>query len=77
MFDALAVLGPGYGGEIQLTDAVDALGRRGRCRAYVTGTEFLDIGHPQGFLYANFALASSSPDYGEDSRSIMKKLLEE
>lgn len=77
VFDELAAVGPGYGGEIQLTDAVDALGRRGLCRAYVTRTEFLDIGHPQGFLYANFALATASPDYGEDSRSIMKKLLEE
>ena len=77
VFDDLERVGPGYGGEIQLTDAVDALGRRGRCRAYVTDIEFLDVGDPRGFLYANFVLAAASPEYGEELKSIMKKLLEE
>ena len=75
VFDILAEAEPGHGGEIQLTDAIDALGRRGRCRGYVTETAFLDTGHAWGFLEANIALAAASPDYGEEMKSLMKKML--
>ena len=77
VFDILAEAGPGHGGEIQLTDAVDALGRRGRCLGYVAETGFLDTGHAWGFLEANFALAAASPDYGEELKALMKKMLGE
>ena len=76
VFDRLEGAEPGYGGEIQLTDAIDALGRRGRCRGYVTGVVFLDTGHARGFLEANLALASASADYGEDAKAMMKRMLE-
>ena len=77
VFDHLESLGPGYGGEVQLTDAIDALARLGRCRALVTDVELLDVGHPPGFVHANLALAASSREYGEELRSTMKHLLEE
>lgn len=77
VFDCLEGAQPGYGGEIQLTDAIDALGRRGRCRGYVTGVVFLDTGHARGFLEANLALAAASPDYGEDTKTMMKRMLGE
>lgn len=76
VFDCLEGAEPGYGGEIQLTDAIDALGRRGRCRGYVTEVGFLDTGHARGFLEANLALASASADYGEDAKAMMKRMLE-
>lgn len=76
VFDFLEGAEPGYGGEIQLTDAIDALGRRGRCRGYVTEVGFLDTGHARGFLEANLALASASADYGEDAKAMMKRMLE-
>lgn len=75
VFDFLEGAQPGYGGEVQLTDAIDALGRRGRCRGYVTGVVFLDTGHARGFLEANLALAAASADYGEDTKAMMKRML--
>ena len=77
VFERLEGIGPGYGGEIQLTDAVDALARRGRCNAYVTDVEILDVGNPWGFLHANLVLAAASPEYGESLKAIVKDLLEE
>ena len=77
VFEHLQLLGPGYGGEIQLTDAISALARLGRCRAFVTDVEILDVGHPQGFVHANLALAATSRTYGEEIKSTMKHLLEE
>lgn len=77
VFGQLEGVGPGYGGEIQLTDAIDALARQGRCRAHVTDVEILDVGNPGGFLNANFVLATASAKYGSDLKAIMRKLLEE
>ena len=77
VFNHLELVRPGFGGEIQLTDAINALAIRGRCRALITDVEILDVGHPQGFVYANLALAAASPDYGEETKSTMKNLLEE
>lgn len=77
VFQHLEQVGPGYGGEIQLTDAIDGLARLGRCRAYLTDVELLDVGHPQGFVHANLALAAASREYGGQLKSIMRNLLEE
>ncbi len=77
VFDHLESVQPGFGGELQLTDAINALALQGRCRAFLTNVEILDVGHPQGFVHANLALAAASPDYGEELRSTMKNLLEE
>ena len=56
IFDILATLEPGVGGEIQLTDAIDELGRRGRLRGVVTDRDLLDIGNPVGLLDASVAI---------------------
>lgn len=77
VFEHLELVGSGYGGELQLTDAIDALAREGRCRALVTDVEILDVGNPQGFVHANLALAAASPAYEEDIRASMKSLLED
>ena len=77
VFDHLAGVAPGYGGEIQLTDAVDSLARAGRCRAYVADVELLDVGNPLGYLRANTVLGLADPAYGEPYRSVIPDLLVE
>lgn len=66
---------PGRGGEIQLTDAISALGELGRCRAYTDGAELLDVGNPLGFLHANAVLGALHPVYGGDYRSMVETLM--
>lgn len=68
---------PGRGGEIQLTDAIAALGELGRCRAYTDGAELLDVGNPLGFLHANAVLGALHPVYGGDYRSMVEALMAE
>lgn len=56
IFGLLADAEPGVGGEIQLTDAIDALGRKGRLRGWVAPTDLLDTGTPEGLLHASIVL---------------------
>lgn len=77
VFEHLERTQPGYAGEIQLTDAIDTLGKLGRCRAYVADVELLDVGNPLGYLHANMVLGALDPLYGEDFRSIVDHLLVE
>jgi UTP--glucose-1-phosphate uridylyltransferase len=64
VFSILAKLSPGVGGEIQLTDAINELGVRGRLRGFVAETDLLDTGSPQGLLKASRVLGSHQ--FGED-----------
>lgn len=56
VFSILGTLEPGHGGEIQLTDAIDELGTRGRLLGYVDEIDLLDIGTPLGLLHASMVL---------------------
>jgi UTP--glucose-1-phosphate uridylyltransferase len=56
VFEILEGLEPGQGGEIQLTDAIDELGRRGRLRGFVAADDLLDVGTPLGMLEASVEL---------------------
>lgn len=58
VFSILSKTDPGYGGEIQLTDAIHELGQRDRLRGYVAGADLLDTGTPQGLLQATWVLGS-------------------
>jgi UTP--glucose-1-phosphate uridylyltransferase len=49
---------PGSGGEIQLTDAIDGLGKAGRLRGYVADVDLLDVGTPLGLLEASVELGA-------------------
>lgn len=64
VFDILEGLEPGHGGEIQLTDAIDELGRRGRCRGFVADDDLLDVGTPPGLLEASVVLGLAQ--YGDE-----------
>ena len=58
VFSILEKTSPGVGGEIQLTDAINELGNRGRLRGFVAETDLLDTGTPQGLLRAARVLGS-------------------
>lgn len=79
IFDALAETPPGKGGEIQLTDAIRVLLRRG-CKAVGVSLadeeRRFDIGNFDSYFrtFAEFAL--SDPVYGSSLRSFVRELLD-
>jgi UTP--glucose-1-phosphate uridylyltransferase len=56
VFAILDRLTPGFGGEIQLTDAINQLGISGNLRGYVAEADLLDTGTPEGLLQASLCL---------------------
>jgi UTP--glucose-1-phosphate uridylyltransferase len=56
IFEILEKTPPGQGGEIQLTDAIDELGRLNRLRGFVAQDDLLDVGTPLGLLEASVEL---------------------
>lgn len=56
VFPILEKTAPGVGGEIQLTDAIHELGRRGRLRGFVADSDLLDVGTPEGLVRATCEL---------------------
>lgn len=71
VFEILEHTEPGHGGEIQLTDAINELGRRGRLRGYVAADDLLDIGTPIGLLEASVELGQH--EFGEEFSSWLKE----
>ena len=70
IFDHLAELEPGRGGEIQLTDAMNRLGQEGKLKGAITEQEFLDVGNPLGLLRASTVLGSHQfPEFVDIVRS--------
>ena len=66
IFDEIANVQPGAGGEIQLTDAIASLLRREKVFAYrYQGTRY-DCGSKLGFLQATVDLAQNHPEVGMD-----------
>jgi len=76
VFPLLEVLKPGYGGEIQLTDAIAALGRAGRCLGLVGDCDLLDVGNPAGYVEAITALGLWHPAVGPRYRKYLEGLKE-
>lgn len=76
VFDCLERVEPGYGGEIQLTDAIDTLAGAGRCLGYVAGDDLLDVGTPATYLEAVTALGLRHPVMGRDYRAFLRGLLD-
>lgn len=63
---------PGHGGEIQLTDALQALARERGLVGYQFEGVRHDIGDKLGFLKANIAYALQRPDLGPELRAYLK-----
>jgi UTP--glucose-1-phosphate uridylyltransferase len=70
IFDAIRRIGPGAGGEIQLTDAMALLLSEGVPVHGVVyrGTRF-DTGMPLGYLQAVVQIAAKRPDLGKAFRT--------
>jgi len=77
VFELLASLEPGYGGEIQLTDAIEMLAHRGHCLGALVGSAPLDVGNPASYLEATTILGLSHPDTRDRYRSFIESLLDE
>jgi UTP--glucose-1-phosphate uridylyltransferase len=74
IFDKLEQTQRGSGGEIQLTDAIEALMQDQRVYAYeFEGTRY-DAGTTMGWLKASVELALQRPDLGREFRAYLRSL---
>jgi UTP--glucose-1-phosphate uridylyltransferase len=64
VFDEIAGLAPGRGGEIQLTDALRAQAARSPFHGVLSEIDRFDTGNPLGYLTAAIELVSRRPDLG-------------
>ncbi|MCI0139969.1 UTP--glucose-1-phosphate uridylyltransferase GalU [Arthrobacter bambusae] len=79
VFDVLEETGPGRGGEIQLTDALQTLAKGDGEGAGVYGVVFrgrrYDTGDKLSYLKAVITMASERAEFGEDLKTWMKAFL--
>ena len=75
IFDRLDTLGPGAGGEMQLTDAINADVDRIGVSGYRFAGERFDCGSVQGFVQATAAFALARPDLAGDFSDFMGREL--
>jgi len=74
IFDLLEKTTPGHGGEIQLTDALQALGKKREMYAYeFNGTRF-DAGDKMGYLKAILAYGMIHSKLGAELKAHIKEL---
>ena len=75
IFDLLDKTTPGHGGEIQLTDALQALARRRAMYAYeFKGTRY-DAGDKLGYLKAIVAFALRHPELKDEFSKYLKNVV--
>jgi len=74
IFNYLKSIGPGYGGEIQLTDALRASLKDHKLYAFHFKGRRYDIGDKFGFIRANIELALDREDIGKKIREYLKSL---
>jgi UTP--glucose-1-phosphate uridylyltransferase len=77
IFDYLANLGKGAGGEIQLTDGIAALMKQERVLAYRYQGQRYDCGSKLGYLQAMAAIGLKHPETAEGFRASLASLLNE
>jgi UTP--glucose-1-phosphate uridylyltransferase len=75
IFDALARITPGVGGELQLTDAIALLLTSEPVYGRVFSEGRYDIGKKMGFLQANIELGLEHPDLGEELSDYLRELM--
>ena len=76
IFSLLEETEPGYGGEIQLTDALLKLSRQKGMYAYEFEGIRIDAGDKLGYLKAIIAFGLRHPELGEDFRKHIKQVSE-
>jgi len=75
IFDVLERTRPGKGGEIQLTDALDALAQQGTLYGLETEGHLYDAGDRVGFIEATVAYALKRPELAKELRPVLQRLL--
>jgi UTP--glucose-1-phosphate uridylyltransferase len=75
IFDILERTPPGKGGEIQLTDALDALAREGKLYGLETEGTLYDAGDRLGYIEATVAYALKRPELAKELRPVLRRLL--
>ncbi|MEQ3653213.1 MAG: UTP--glucose-1-phosphate uridylyltransferase GalU [Glaciecola sp.] len=73
-WDLLRKTPPGAGGEIQLTDAIDALMEHEQVDAYYMKGKSHDCGSKLGYMKANVEYAMRHPELGEEFTEYLKSL---
>lgn len=73
IFNRLANLGPGAGGELQLTDAINADLHDAGVTGYRFAGERFDCGSIQGFVQATAAFALDRPELQNELRSFLQE----
>ena len=76
IFEHLASIGAGAGGEIQLTDAIASLMRHQAVHAFRLNGKRYDCGNRFGFLSAQLNYALDEEELAEPLRAVMKALLD-
>jgi UTP--glucose-1-phosphate uridylyltransferase len=74
IWDLLAKTAPGAGGEIQLTDAIDALMEHEQVDAYYMKGKSHDCGSKLGYMKANVEYALRHPELGEEFTEYLNSL---
>ena len=74
VFDWLEETPPGHGGEIQLSDALREMARRGRLEGLRLEGTRLDAGEPMGLLEAGIRRALKHPEAGPRLRAFLREL---
>ena len=74
IFDHLANIGKGAGGEIQLTDGIAALMKQEQVLAYRYKGQRYDCGSKLGYLKAMVAMGLKHPETGADFAEYVKQL---
>jgi UTP--glucose-1-phosphate uridylyltransferase len=69
VFDEIANLKPGSGGELQLTDALRAQAARSPFHGVLSRTVRYDTGNPSGFLEAAIAFALRDPEMADELKA--------
>ncbi len=75
IFDCLAEVKPGVGGEIQLTDALQMLAAREAMHGIVLKSKRHDIGNPIDWLKTNITYAASDPVMWKQIEPLVRSLL--
>ncbi len=74
IFDFLKIVEPGFGGEIQLTDAMRLYTKKYPLRGVIYHGVRHDVGQPFGLLTASLDFAIHDAEYGDKIREIVKQL---
>jgi UTP--glucose-1-phosphate uridylyltransferase len=77
IFDCIASLDPGVGGEIQLTDGISRLLKLESVMTYRYQGKHYDCGSKAGFLEATVAYGLRHPEVGAEFREILLRMTQE